>query len=141
MAGNLANTPQFPGNLGGTKGQHGFIGSQKTFFTGSTGLVATSYGIPGMGATRVSTGTYNLFFPPTVGVDFYPGVQAPSGHSYSVNISDVQPTSGTAKMQIGRFGGAGSSGNFVPSLAFVPHNPVSGTIVNLLTFVSTRVAY
>src|SRR3970040_385941 len=111
------------------------------FFTGLTGSVATSYGLPGLVATRVSTGSYNLVFPPTVGIDFYPGVQAPSGHSYSVNISDVQATSGTAKMQIGRFGAPGSSGNFSPSLTFQAQNPVSGTQVNLLCFVSTRVAY
>lgn len=137
----LADTPQFPANLGGPKGQHGFIGSNKIFFTGSTGSVATSYGLPGLVATRTATGSYNLVYPPTKGIDFYPSVQAPTGAAYSVNISDVHPTSGTAKMQIGRFGSGGSSGSAVPSLAFQVQNPVSGTQVNLLCFVSTRVAY
>lgn len=138
----LADTPQFPANLGGPKGQHGFIGSNKIFFTGTTGTVATSYGIPGMVATRVATGSYNLVYPPTKGIDFYPSVQAPSGTHYTVNISDVHPTSGTAKMQIARTGGGATpSGSSTPTLMIQPQNPVSGTQINLLCFVSTRVAY
>lgn len=138
---NLAEKPQYPLNAVGTKGQQAFVGVHKVFFSGTTGLVATSYGVPGMVATRVSTGTYGLIYDPTVGLDIIPGVQAPTGNPYMINISEVFPTSGTAKFQIGRFGAPGASGSFAPTLAFQAQNPVSGTIVNLMIFDSTRVAY
>lgn len=138
---NFSEAGQFPLNVIGPKGQKAFVGMDTVFFEGTTGLVGTAYGIPGVGATRIATGAYEIFFPPTREVRIIPGLQAPSGQQYNVNISDVFPFSGKAKMQISRTGGAGSSGNFVPSLSVVPHNPVSGTMVNLLFFVSPITPY
>jgi len=139
---NLAEKPQYPLNAVGNKGQQAFVGVHKIFFQGTTGLVATSYGVPGMVATRIATGSYGLVFDPTVGLDIIPGIQAPTGAHYTVNVSDVYPTSGTAKFQIARTGGGTvPSGSTVPTLMVQPQNPVSGTIVNLMIFDSTRVAY
>lgn len=138
---NAADVPQYPANLGGPKGAFGFVTSSKSFFSGATGLVATSYGMPGMGLTRVATGSYRIYFPPTKAVDFYAGVEAPTGNPYSINISEIRPGSGTANLQIGRIGQPGSSGSVAATLTFVPHNPVSGTIVNILGYWSPKVAY
>src|SRR3954470_9995135 len=70
---------QFPLNSIGPKGQHAFVGVERMFFQGATGLVSTLFGIPGLTATRVSTGTYRIQHPPAVSVDVIPGMQSPSG--------------------------------------------------------------
>lgn len=129
-------------NAVGPKAQNAFVGLHKVFFSGATGLVATSYGIPGVRATRIATGAYGIVYPPTKAVDIIPGVQAPSGAHYDVNISDVHPYSGTAKMQITRKEvGPIASGAALATTWIAPHNPVSGTFVNLLFFVSPVTPY
>lgn len=133
---------QSPLNTVGPKGQQAFVGVHKVFFSGATGLVATSYGIPGVTATRVATGAYRLAFPTSRGVDIIPGVQAPSGAHYNINVSNVQPYSGTAEFQITRnHVGPIASGAAVASSYLAPHNPVSGTFANLLFYVSPITPY
>ena len=41
MAGMSENVPQFPLNAMGQSGQQAFLGVEKVFFTGSTGLIGT----------------------------------------------------------------------------------------------------
>ncbi len=122
------------------KGQSAFVGLTKTFFTGVTGLVATTYGAPGVVATRVSTGLYNLVFPPAPSVDIIPGIQGPTGTQYAVNIQNVNPGSGTAQVAVNWFQPVPSAAG-TPSLRIAPYNPASGTVLNLLWFVAPVTPY
>jgi hypothetical protein len=135
-------TSQFPLRSVGPKGQNAFVGVHKVFFSGTTGLVATSYGIPGVTATRIATGAYRLNYPPTRALDIIPGIQAPSGNHYNINVSDVNSYSGTANFQVTRNNvGPIASGAAQASSYLAPHNPVSGTFANFMFFVSPITPY
>lgn len=142
MANFSQDAGQYPLNVIGPKGQKAFLGMETVFFEGTTGLVGTAYGIPGVTATRIATGSYDLIYPPTREVRIIPGLQAPTGMHYTVNISDVFPFSGKAKIQIARMGGGSvPSGSTTPTMMSQPHNPVSGTMLNLQFFVSPITPY
>lgn len=144
MVAQFAHKAQFPLNTVGPKGQHAFCGVGKVFFTGTTGLVGTAYGIPGLTATRLSTGAYKVQFPASKSVDIIPGVQAPTGVHYDVQVGNVQPYSGTAELHISqRFNtiNSQSTGTSQPTGLLRPQNPASGTCVNLLFFVAPITPY
>jgi hypothetical protein len=143
----LPEQAQFPLNMVGPKGQHAFIGSAKMFFNGATGLVSgptsagTFYGIPGISATRRATGVYPIKFPAVKELTIIPGVQAPTGQPYQVNISQINPTSGTAIIEVTRMEARTVPTGSVASMYAAPHNPVSGTVVNLMFIASPVAAY
>ena len=143
---NLSSFNQYPLNVVGPKGQGAFVGSARIFFTGATGNVATFYGIPGLSATRVRTGIYNLQYPPTKEVTIYPALQGPTGINYNLSIANVNSFSGTSELHVTRMGAApqtsasGADATTV-SLTIRPQNPASGTRVNLLFFCSPIAEY
>lgn len=128
----LGDSAQFPLNVVGNRGQGAFLGLERMFFQGQTGLVSTMYGIPGVSATRLSTGTYQIVHPSIVAADIIPGVQAPSGMYFQANISSHNSRSGVAILQF--FQEAAPS--FVSSGFGQPINPPTGTQVKLLFFCS-----
>ena len=92
--------PQFPLNAGGVFGQNGIL-SYGRFYTASGGMVglgqvspsgvatgikqAGPAGWPGIGATLVATGRYNVMHPPATIVSLNPVVATPSGVYMSAN--------------------------------------------------------
>lgn len=119
----LTEYMQYPLNAVGPKGQFAFIGVHRMFFTGSTGLVSTNYGVPGVTATRLSTGTYRLRLPNARAVYINPSVAGTSGTYYSANVvNNASGISGIADVQISR-GGAAQA-------------PATGTTLDLWFFVS-----
>lgn len=136
---NFQDVEQYPLNVVGPKGQHGFMGTSTSFFEGATGLIGTTYGIPGVTMTRVATGAYRVNFPSSpqvsgaMGVTILPGLNAPSGNFYDVNVSDVNSVTGVAHIQIAQFSGTGTG---VVTQMMRPANPVSGTKLHLQFFVS-----
>ncbi len=143
----LPEQAQFPLNAVGPKGQHAFVGVAKMFFNGATGLVSgptsagTFFGIPGISATRRATGIYPIKFPAVRALDIIPGVQAPTGQPYVVNISSLNPTSGTAIVEVTRMEARTVTTGSSPSMYAAPQNPASGTYVNLFFFASPVAAY
>ena len=138
MPGNFAASSQYPLNVVGPKGQNAFVGMQSVYFTGPTGLVGTSYGIPGVSVSRsasVGTGVYDITFPSARDVRIIPGLQCPSGHAYHANVARLSPVSGTAQLHLTRQMGTGVT------LPLQPQNPVTGAVVNLMFFVSPVTAY
>ena len=146
MPDNFSSTGQYPLNAVGPKAQGAFVGAARIFFTGATGNIGTFYGIPGLSATRVRTGIYNLQGPLTKEMTIIPGLQGPTGVNYNLSVVNVQPYSGTAQLHVTRMEAApqtsasGADQNTV-SLAVMPQNPASGTRVNLLYFVSPIAEY
>lgn len=125
---------QHPANI---VAPNGWVGSHKLFFVGATGLIGSGYGIPGVTATRISTGIYRIQHPPIKQFDFIPGIAAPSGApAYQVQQATERTNSlsGTVEFHIRQPGG-GASGTASPSGAgYVLCNPVSGTILKLAGF-------
>lgn len=134
----LAANSQFPIRAVGKSGQSAFVGVQRVFFEGTTGLIGTMYGIPGVTATRVSTGIYRFKHDPCLNIDIIPGVEGPTGTQYHVNIPRASK-------------GDGHSGSFdvhltlqknygfatgIPSAAIELQNPSTGTALKLLWFCS-----
>lgn len=126
------NAPQFPLNSVGSKGQAAFVGVAKLNFSASGALVGTCYGIPGVGATRVATGAYNLTFPSTVEVDIFTQIQqSPSGVIYDTAVNNVNAITGIAQLQIfGQTPVGGATGTLTPQ------NPASGTTLSIMFFAS-----
>lgn len=121
----------------GPKGQDGFFGVHSVYFQGTTGLVATQYGIPGMVATRVQTGLYRLAFGRAFGsVDINPSVEGPTGAIYgAVMQQPLHRNSGIAHVLlysplVSPTGAAQSTASFQPV------NPATGTALKLFTFVA-----
>ncbi len=98
-----SQVPQFPLNAGGTFGQNGIM-SYGRFFTGSGGMVGVGQtigptgvatgikqagvaGWPGIGATLVGTGRYNIMHPVSTVVALNPVAATPSG--VEVRVSPV----------------------------------------------------
>lgn len=123
---------QFPMNAVGTRGEGAFLGLERMFFSGQTGLVSTMFGIPGVSATRTATGVYTIQHPSIVAADIIPGVQAPSGLYFQANIASHNAQSGTAVLHFFQ--------EAVPTLANSGFgqlmNPPTGTQVKLLFFCS-----
>ena len=129
----FAEGSQFPLNAIGTRGEGAFLGIERMFFQGQTGLVSTMYGIPGVSATRTATGVYTIQHPSIVAADIIPGVQAPSGMYFQVNVSSHNAGSGTAVLQ---FFQEAQGPSMVASGFGQLMNPPTGTQVKLLFFCS-----
>ncbi|TAK10622.1 MAG: hypothetical protein EPO32_14930 [Anaerolineae bacterium] len=130
------NTDQGPLKTVLPKGQNAFVGSEKIFFTGTTGQVGTAYGIPGVTVTRSGTGSYDVRYPVAHECDIYPDIQSPTGYSYNINITENFPTSGTAKFNITQqfqFIGSGAVG---VSGSVRNYNPTSGSVAKLLMYIA-----
>lgn len=113
---------QAPLNGLGPKAQYGCLGIHRFFFQGSTGLISTGYGIPGVSATRTSTGTYPGVMPKGRAVYINPSIVGTSGTYYGVNVSNVNGISGTFTIQVSKGG--------------VAQTPATGTYVDLWFYVS-----
>lgn len=134
------NIDQYPMKGVGQSAQNAFQNIHQVYFHGSTGLVASSFGIPGITVTRTGTGAYSITYP-KVGPDgacvIIPGIQAPTGHSYDATVVENFPNSGTARVNITRrsqFMGSGATQPAVSGTTQYQFNPVSGTVLNLLFF-------
>jgi hypothetical protein len=141
-------THQYPVNVLGPKGQHAFVGSHKVFFSGATGLVATSYGIPGVTVGRLRTGVYGIRFPQWKEATVMVGLQVPTGVDYDAKVSGMSgighivAVSGGAELHISRtFNAPVASGTYTPSSFVCPQNPVTGTVAELRFFVSPITPY
>lgn len=145
--GNFPEQPQFPLNTVGPKGQQAFVGVHKLFFTGLTGAVATAtspgaagigpgqFGIPGILATRVATGVYDVFHPKSKSLDVIPSLDCPTGTQARINIQRPQDgRSGVFRFLVTRDPITGSA--VIGTNAPVAFNPVTGTVANLLFFVA-----
>lgn len=128
----FTESAQFPLNAVGTRGEGAFLGIERMFFQGQTGLVSTMYGIPGVSATRTATGVYTIQHPSIVAADIIPGVQAPSGMFFQANVASHNSLSGTAVLHF--FNEAQPS--IVSSGFGQLINPPTGTQVKLLFFCS-----
>lgn len=139
MANNqMQNEGLHPLRAVGPDRQHAFIGMGHVLFKGSTGLVGTAFGVPGLVCSRIATGSYYLQFNKNVkDVTILPGIQAPTGSHYNINVSEVNGYSGQANMQITKHVSV-PSGMTVATTKLQPCNPVSGTMANLLFFMSPR---
>ena len=148
-------TPQFPLNSGGLFGQNGIF-SYGRFYTASGGMVglgqvspsgvatgiknAGPQGWPGIGATLVATGRYNVMHPPATVLALHPFVAAPSGVHMTVNqvrgsytgfagdatLPGFPAATGITQIQV--FGGTPTGGTS-PLV-----NPPTGTRFDLLMF-------
>lgn len=134
--GNLADHAQFPLNAVGPSGQHAFLGVHRVFFTGSTGLIGTMYGVPGITATRVATGVYRFKHDVCRNIDIIPGVEGPTGTAYQINIPVASKGDGSSGafdvhlMQTKNYG----FGTGIASGALEPQNPATGTALKLLMY-------
>lgn len=132
----LSEIEQFPLNVVGPKGPHSFFGSHQGWFSGTTGMVSTSYGIPGVTIGRTRTGVYTVKFPPIQHVSIHPALQVPSGSAYDVHVKglsgavEVVGKSGYAEVHISRQSPSGIGLN-------MPQNPPTGTVLDLLFHAST----
>jgi hypothetical protein len=130
-------------NPANTVNPNGFYGVHKLFFVGNTGLVGSGYGVPGVTATRVSTGVYRVQHPPVKGLDIIPGIATPSGApQYRVKqITDgpggTNSLSGTTEFHITTTNQI-SSGIAPSGLTGQLANPVSGTILRLAMFAAPQ---
>jgi hypothetical protein len=110
---------------------------ERMFFQGQTGLISTMYGIVGVTATRLSTGTYQLRHPPCVAADILPSVQAPSGMYFQANVSQHAANSGVAVLQFFQEASPSIVSSGFGQLMDAP----TGTQVKLLFFVSPYSAF
>lgn len=128
----FAEVAQFPLNAIGNRGEGAFLGMERMFFQGQTGLISTMMGIPGVSGTRLSTGVYQIAHPPCVACDILPTVQAPSGMFFQSNIAKHSAKSGIAELHF--FNEAYNTGPASGYAQFI--NPPTGTQVKLQFFVS-----
>ncbi len=129
---------QFPLNAAGNAGQHAFVGQHKVFFGGATGIVATSYGMPGVTVGRLQTGVYGIRFPRWKEVSIDVQLCTPSGVDY---LSSVGGLSGVGQIVAVSGGAELRIGTITQSGTRQPLNPVTGTSANLLFFVNPVTAY
>ena len=128
---------QFPLNAIGPSGQHAFLGVQRVYFTGATGLIGTMYGVPGVrGATRVATGIYRFSHDPCVNLDIIPAIEAPSGAFYDVNIPvEKKGTGGSGAFDVHMYVHKNYGfGTGVASGALELQNPATGTALKLMIY-------
>ncbi len=141
----LGENPKFPVKGHGPAYNQSVIGDF-TLRIGGSGLVATVFGFPGLSATRVGTGVYDLRYPQTVprGVRFFlqpEEVVSPTGAavfnsgsgspvSFTANVSHVGGESGVAYLNTSRS---------FPTLTAV--NPPTGAIINGLVIGSPITRY
>ena len=138
----LSQIDQFPLNVAGPKGPHAFVGSHEVFFQGSTGLVATSYGMPGVTVGRLRTGVYGIVHPPIQHAQIWPSIQVPSGLGYDMSICGMSgrpynAKSGYAEISITRPEQSPVVTGTTPSTMVQPHNPPTGAKLDLFWYSST----
>jgi hypothetical protein len=102
-------------------------GQHEVLLGGSTGIVATQFGLHSHGVTvgRLRTGIYGIRFPDTAHVRISPSVSVPTGTSPQVEVGGlsgmgrVVGATGLAELKI------------INPTGFVPMNPATGTVVIL----------
>lgn len=150
----LGDTPKFPVRAHGDAWNQGIIADATIEIRGS-GLVATAYGFPGLSATLVATGLYDIRYPQAaaLGVRIYPHAMGPEGKGptgaligpqgsgfqgalpgFNVHMSHVSGPSGSALLNttsplVNPSGAVGPTGT-------TPIRPPTGSIVNLQFLVS-----
>jgi hypothetical protein len=139
---NLSEIDKFPIRAIGPKGPNSFLGGQEVFFQGATGLVATTFGIPGVTIGRLATGRYGVVHPPIKHAQILPHIQHPTGHGYSVQIAgrdgaQYDGQSGYAEVHITRQEMAPVVTGTTPSMRVVPQNPPTGAKLDLFLYGST----
>lgn len=139
---NLSEMDQFPLNVVGPKGPNAFIGSHQAFFQGTTGLVATSYGIAGVTIGRLRTGVYGIRHPPIAHAQIWPSIQVPSGGNFDCSIRGMSgrpynALSGYAEIAITSAELSPVVTGTNPSTLQRPQNPPTGAVLDLLFYAST----
>lgn len=131
----MGEQAQFPLNAIGRSGQDAFLGVEKVFFTGSTGLIGTMFGVPGLSATRVSTGLYTFVHDKVTHIDVIAGLECPTGTYLDVNIPVATKGSPSGTFQVQTYNRqAAGFGTGVPSIFFTPQNPATGTVLKLMIY-------
>lgn len=141
--------PQFDPKFVGNAGQNMFIGEHKVYFQGSTGLVATQRGIPGVTVGRLATGQYGIRFPRWKEVSIDACIYTPTGVQYISNVRGmsgvgfIEGVSGGALLELSKYDvtPAATTLTVNPSAYKSPQNPVTGTMVALRFFVNPVTAY
>jgi hypothetical protein len=139
----MSEVDQFPLKGIGAKAPNAFFGGHQAFFSGTTGLVSTSYGVPGVTIGRRQTGIYGVKFPPAQHVQIHPHLQVPSGTSYDVAVkgisgaTQVVGVSGYAEVHITRISNSPVVTTTNPSCYVQYHNPPTGSVLDLLFYAST----
>ncbi len=135
--GMLAEKEQGPLNWVGPDGQHSFRGRHQAFFQGTTGLIATQWGLHGVSIGRLRTGVYGIAFPRIKDVDIIANVHSPSGTHYQTKITGISGAvqvvgmSGLAELHVSRTEVAQTvQTGLLASGLLSPHNPVSGTYIS-----------
>lgn len=120
----FGETPQGPANFFFPKGENaafgvhqlraigsGLFGNRTPAFMAfqsgaSTGLVQAtgvgSGGVPGVTATLLATGVYDIRFPPTKSVDINAQVYSSSGYAFHAAINNLNGPSGSAQLELRR---------------------------------------
>ncbi len=134
---------QFPVNRMGLGAPNSFFGTHRVFFEGTTGLVGSSYGLPGVTVGRLRTGIYGIRFPTDWrSVSILPGLQVPTGFDYDAKIAGMSGVgilvgqSGGAELHISRAINAPVITTTNPSTYVQAHDPVTGTMAELHFFVT-----
>lgn len=101
----------------------------------STGLVQAtgvgSGGVPGVSATLLATGLYDIRFPPTKSVDINAQVYSSSGYAFHAAINNLNGVSGSAQLQLRRIPDSASGViTSASGLGFLP----TGSVVALSFF-------
>lgn len=130
-----AEAPQFPLNTVGPKGEHAFLGMHRVTFTGSTGIVATQYGVPGLVCTRVAVGLFRLNHTPAKSVDFQVSYEGQSGTVLQPQVH-VQPHPTGASATGAAFFSLWSVG-----IGGTRTNPATGTSFLITAFVAPVTPY
>lgn len=128
---NLGQVKQWPLKAGDDPGVNAVMAFGRVVVSGSTGLVATAYGVRGLTASRTSTGIYQLNFPISKGTHILPSQEAPSGFHYALGIVAKNSSSGMAELHVG----AHSNGTLSH------RNPATGTAFILQFSFHPRVTF
>jgi hypothetical protein len=138
---NFADPPEYPF---ASKSPDAAFGRTRTLFSGATGLVGTTYGVPGIVATRRHTGTYRFLHPPSKDLTVVSAnVQGPTGTYYHANVVEPQVgMSGYFDVNLYRMQNA-PVGTGIPqgSAALIPQNPATGTVLVLSYFNVPKTTY
>lgn len=147
---NLPGGDAHPVHAAGAKGVNQRIGTARIVM-GASGLVATTFGYPGLGATRLQKGLYDLRFPQAQQTEIFAQIHTPSGGTagmsgldYKVAIGGQygrptyyqhgEHTSGIAQLYVKAVNANGSG-------LSTPSEPEEGAVVSLLIMQSPSNAY
>jgi len=137
--GQLPDKEQFPLKGLGPDAPNSFRGRHQAFFSGTTGLIATQFGLDGMVTIgRLSTGIYAISFPKVKDIDIIPNLHCPTGFGYSAQVTGISGVpqivgiSGVAELRIFADKTAQTSQTgLLASGSYQPMNPVKGTYISL----------